>query len=329
MKPLARDCRGVTLIESIIAIALLALVTAPVLSVWFVSFYYPPRLQQKALAAHDIEQAQYWLKQDMEAGPAGNNLGTISKVFLAIGTSPGLSGNNALSITYRTWPSASSTSPTSSTVGYALEALDSSAGAYQLVRTSPSGAKRVIAAYIADPAHVVFSGSSASSTPGATSQGITVAMTSTVGVASQSATLYVEPRVYQPLPTPTAASSQTWIAEVPTYLYTKSGFYTVITTEGSGAIQAAWSLTTSASISVSIFLGTPMGTTVGDSLTDPSKVTATLVASNSATTTSLTVTSAPVAAQTYTVYFFNGDVQNYAITPRGSATVTYVSSTVP
>lgn len=329
MRPFARDCRGVTLIESIIAIALLALVTTPVLSVWFVSFFYPPRLQQKALVAHDIEQAQYWLRRDIEAGPAGNNLGTLSKLFLTIGTSPGLSGNNALSITYRTWPSAASTSPTSSTVSYALEALDSSAGAYQIVRTGPSGAKQVIAAYIAAAGDVVFSGSSASSTPGAPSQGITVAMTSTAGAASQSATLYVEPRVYQPLPTPTAASSQTWIAEVPIYVNTKSGFYTVITTEGSGAIQAVWGLTTSASISVSIFLGTPMGTTLGDSLTDPSKVVATLVASNSATTTSLTATSAPVAAQTYTVYFFNQDVQNYAITPRGSATITYVSSTVP
>ena len=329
MRPLARDNRGVTLIESIIAIALLALVTTPVVSVWFVSFFYPPRLEHKALVAHDIEQAQYWLKQDIEAGPTGNNLGTLSKLFITIGTSPGLSGNNALTITYRTWPSAASTSPASSTVSYALEALDSSAGAYQLVRTSPSGAKRVIAAYIAAAGDVVFSGSSASSTPGATSQGITVAMTSTAGIASQSATLYVEPRVYQPLPTPTAASSQTWIAEVPTYVNTKGGFYTVITTEGSGAIEAIWGMTTSVPVTVSIYLGTPMGTTVGDSLTDPTKVSATLVASNSATTNNLTVTAPSVAAQTYTVYFFNRDVQNYAITPRGSATIAYVSSTVP
>ncbi|MBI4307560.1 MAG: hypothetical protein HY684_02005 [Chloroflexi bacterium] len=334
MKALLRDRRGFTALEAVIAFSLLALITTPVITIWYTSFFYPARLQSKTLAAHDIEQAEFWLRRDIATGPAGNNLGTLSKVSLAIGSSPGLSGDNALTVTYRTWSSPGSTSPTTSTITYDLEALDSTAGAYQLVRTDPSGAKRVVAAYIASAGDVVFSGSAASSAPGSPPQGVTLTMTSTVGtipvgVASQSATMYFEPRVYQPLTTPTPASSQTWIAELPTFLYPKTGYYTVITTEGTGTIQAVWGLTGAVSVSVSIYIGSPLGTTIGDSITVPSKVSATLVATNAATTTNLTVTSPTVVAGTYTVYFFNAESQNYAATGRGNATVTYVSSSIP
>ncbi len=142
-------------------------------------------------------------------------------------------------------------------------------------------------------------------------------------VSRDASFVFVLPRTYQPPLTPPPPAPATWDVILPNPLPSNSGYWQVITTAASGNISAEWRINGAASLQLYVYNGQPMGAPSGDSTVTPSKVNATVVASNSAITNDLVATSVgSQAAGIYTVYFFNrsNDYVNTA-----SATVTYVS----
>lgn len=322
--------RGFTLIETIIALLAVSLVLAPLASFFFVTVLGPVQNSAQLTVSGDIQRVSDWISRDLVGGPMGNNLGlsesSPSLASVTIGSSPGFPGNNSLVISYHTWPAANSTTPESHTVTYRLEDMDPTDEDIQLVRRADDGSVVVVTKHVADPAHVVFSGS-AQSSPGGVSSGLTLDITSSLegskGMATYRASLaYALPRSYQPAPAP-APSSQTWDITVPYWLVGKSGYWEVIETKGTGVISVAWQLASAAAIQIWIYQGEALGKGSGDSESTPSKVNAPVLASNSATTNVLAATtSGPQPAGSYTIYFFNGST-DYINT--SSASVTYVS----
>lgn len=321
---------GFTLIEQIVVLSV-AGVMLPVLSGFFLTTFLRPVENSAALAtSQDVRTASEWVSRDLASGPMGNNLavsGGPSLTSVTIGPSPGYSGNNSLTITYHTWPTVGSTDPETHSIVYRLEDLDPNDDDIQLVRREDDGAATTVVHHILDAADVVFSGS-AQSGAGGVSSGITMSITSkqegsATTVTRQASFVYTLPRSYEPTPAP-APSAQTWNLAPPYYLAGKSGYWQVITTSAEGTISANWQIASSAAIQVLVYPGEPMGTGgLGGSTLTPSKVNATAVASNSATTNNLTATTAASQpAAKYTVYIYNGS-NDYVST--NAATASYVS----
>lgn len=321
--------KGFTLVEQIVVFSVVG-ITLPVLAGFFIQAFLSPVQNSASLAAsQDLRTASEWISRDIAAGPMGNNLaiaGGPSLASVTIGSSPGFTGNNSLTITYHTWPASGSTTPDTRSIVYRLEDMDPTDDDIQLVRREDDGTATVVAQHILDAADLVFSGSTQSSAGGAPS-GITLSIASRLdgptGTATRQANfVFSVNRSYEPTPAP-APSAQTWNLAVPAWVTDGSGYWEVITTAATGNISATWQLQSPGTILIWIYSGEPMGRPLGDSTIEQTKVNATVVASNEAVTNLLTAsTASPQPAGKYTVYFLN-DGSAYVNTI--SASVTYVS----
>ncbi|MDP2951685.1 MAG: type II secretion system protein, partial [Chloroflexota bacterium] len=198
--------RGFTLLETVIAMALAATLLPFIGAFYFQAVATTVQESANLAAFDDLRNTSVWLSYDLAQGPAGNNLGLSPSrppyAWVSIGSSPGYSGNNALTIRYDVWDGPAATTATQYTISYALEDLDPSDDFIQLVRTDETGKKRVMADHIALSNHLIFSGSSLSSHAGGVSEGLTLNMTSTVGgirgtVARSVPLKFTLPRTFQ------------------------------------------------------------------------------------------------------------------------------------
>lgn len=322
--------KGSTLIEQIVIISVVGLILPALGGIFFQTFMGPVQNSAQLAVAQDVQLSGDWISRDLVAGPMGNNLGlsgsSPSLASVTIGSSPGFPGNNSLTISYHTWPTADSTTPDDHTITYRLEDMDPTDDDIQLVRREETGPPIVVAKHIFDASHAVFSGS-AQSSPGVASSGLNLNVTSTLEgstgtVSRQASFVFNLPRSYEPTPSPTP-SSQIWNVAVPYWLASKTGYWLIIDTKGTGTISANWQLASPAAIQALVYQGQPLGTPLGDSVITPTKVNATVLANNSATTNNLTATTASAQpAAKYMVYFYNGS-NDYTNTT--AATVTYVS----
>ncbi|MBI2852319.1 MAG: hypothetical protein HYX84_04360 [Chloroflexi bacterium] len=324
---------GLTTLELVIALAVAGLILPVIGSFFFQGIFMSGQRQANLAVYGDLSTVSEWLSQDLTMGPSGNNLSPSGSAppyaSVTIGSSSGFSGNNSINITYNLWSAAGAITTTRRTITYALEDLDPATPEIQLVRTDEDG-KQVLARYVANPSHVVFSGSTVSDRAGGVSPGLTLDITSTVQgareeVSGSASYTFALPRTFQQVsPSPYPAPA-TWGVQVPYFLAARSGYWQVINTSDTGNISARWTTGNVANLQLYIFEGQPFGTPSGDSTSAINRVPGTAIVGNSATTNDLTVsTLESQPAGTYTVYFFNNSTAGNYVTTT-SASVTYAS----
>ncbi len=321
---------GFSLIELVVALGIMALILPVLANLSFQTIFFPPQRQAELAVLNDLNNAYYWFSYDLAGGPQGNNLSASSTrppyASVSIGPSPGYPGNNSVTIVYNTWPEPGSIGTTQRVIIYQLERQDPFDPNLRLVRIDETG-KQVVAFRIADPAHVVFSGSAMPGSPGGVPPGLTLSITSTMeggrGPISRDASfVFAMPRTYQPPAPPPPPALITWNVNLPGFLPARSGYWQVIATAAEGSISAEWATGGSDALSLYVYGGNPLGGVSGDRIDAPATIEAPVVASGASTTghVALSVTAQPAAM--YTVYFFNasGSYVSTAI-----ATVTYMS----
>ncbi|MEW6233089.1 MAG: prepilin-type N-terminal cleavage/methylation domain-containing protein [Chloroflexota bacterium] len=305
--PRLRSQRGFSLVELLVAMGIAAFVPIGIGGVVYLLFIAPSIGNARLDAEHDLQNAATWIARD---------------------------GNMASAFTTRptpyygdfTWTDWSGASPTyyTSTYSYSGQALQ---------RTLDSGtvspATTILARHIAQQGDIVFS-----SGLGVVTATITSTTSSAQGpvVLTTTVTAKLRPTLAESVPTPVPPGTWppgncTQLVPVTSPLNPKLGFYFVITTDSFGTISATWNIAAKSKIEIWIYLGTPFGLGSGTSSTKPGDVLALVIADDWVNGITLTVTSDPMPAGAYTIYFWNDE--NKSNVETVSAPVTYMNSSCP
>lgn len=305
--PRLRSQRGFSLVELLVAMGIAAFVLIGIGGVVYLLFIAPSIGNARLDAEHDLQNAATWIARD----------GNMALAFTAG------KGTDYGTFTWTDWTTGSPTAYTS-TYGYSSQALQ---------RTLDSGAgspvTTILARHIAQQGDIVFSSSS-----GVVTATITSTTSSAQGpvVLTTTVTAKLRPTLTESVPTP--APPATWppgnctqSVLVTSPLSRKQGFYFVITSNGFSPISATWNIEAKSRIEIWIYLGTPFGPGSGTSLTEPTEAPGSAIIDDKANATTLTVTSDPMPAGTYTIYFWNDENKDDVVT--SSASVTYAKTPCP